>query len=472
MKFPLFVNGSYRSLSPIADNEQTINWYPETMESEGAVTKSALYPTPGVSTFCEVTEGVGGRAAFAMNGRAFFVVGSKLVEVYTAGTYVVRGDVGNDGRPAQMASNGIGGNQLVIASAGKLYLLDLVTNVLTTPLTSGAYQCGMSYGYFASFDPTLSQFRISGLFDGATWDALDFASRTIGPDPWLAMLVTSYGETWLMGEQSSEVWYNNGDPDFPFAPDQSGGLVPVGIAAPWSIKEAANHVVWLATTRDGDLQVMAASGFTPKRISDLALEAALDEMTTVSDAEGETYRQKGHTFYKLTFPTERQTWVFDFQTGLWHQRGTWISESNYFDEWRPTWHAYAFRRHLWCERGSGKILDVSPRYYTDVASRPLRRVRRTPTIRQENRRLTHRRLEVLAETGIGNVTNPQLLLRFSDDGGKTWQNELAQSLGNLGDYQTRLVWEKLGQSVARQYEIVCTDAMPVRLIDAFVEVEA
>ena len=42
----------------------------------------------------------------------------------------------------------------------------------------------------------------------------------------------------------------------------------------------------------------------------------------------------------------------------------------------------------------------------------------------------------------------------------------------LGDYQTRLVWEKLGQSVARQYEIVCTDAMPVRLIDAFVEVEA
>lgn len=86
--------------------------------------------------------------------------------------------------------------------------------------------------------------------------------------------------------------------------------------------------------------------------------------------------------------------------------------------------------------------------------------------------LTHRRLEVLAEVGIGTVTDPVLTLRFSDDGGKTWQNELAQSLGNLGNYQTRLVWEKLGQSLARQYEIVCTDAMPVRLIDAYVEVEA
>ncbi len=472
MKFPLFVNGSYRSLSPIADNEQTINWYPEVMESEGAVAKAALYPTPGVSTFCEVTEGLGGRAAFAMNGRCFFVVGSKLVEVYTGGTYVVRGDVGTDGAAAQMSSNGIGGDQLIIASNNRLHCLDLTTNVLTTPLSSGVYQCGMSYGYFSAFDPAVSQFRISASFDGTVWNPLDFASRTIGPDPWLAMLVTTYGETWLMGEQSSEVWYNSGDPDFPFAPDQSGGLIPYGIAASWSIKEADNNVVWLGTTRDGDLQVLAARGFTPQRISDLALEAALDDMTTVSDAEGETYRQKGHTFYKLTFPTENQTWVFDFQTKLWHQRGTWISEGSAFDEWRPTWHAYAFRRHLWCERGSGKILDVSPRYHTDVDSRPLRRVRRTPTIRAENRLLTHRRLEVLAETGIGTVTDPQLLLRFSDDGGKTWHNELAQSLGNLGHYQTRLVWEKLGQSLARQYELVCSESMPVRLIDAYVEVDA
>lgn len=471
MKFPLFANGSYRSLSPTADNEQTMNLYPEKMESEGAITKAVLYPTPGVSTFCEVTEAVGGRGAFAMNGRCFYVIGSKLVEVFTGRTYTIRGDVGNDGLPAALSSNGIGGQQLIITSADKLYCLDLDTNVLTTVLTSGAFMCGMSYGFFQDFNATDSQFRISAEFDGLTWDALDFASRSIGPDPWLAMLVTTYGETWLMGEQSSEVWYNNGDADFPYAPDQSGGLIPYGIAAPWSLCEAADRVVWLATTKDGDLQVMAASGFTPKRISDLALEAALDEMSVVDDAEGETYRQKGHTFYKLTFPTENQTWVFDFETGAWHQRGTWISELNAYDEWRPTWHAYAFRKHLWCERTSGKILDVSPRYYTDVDSRPLRRVRKTPTIYQGGRTLTHKRLEVLAETGIGDVTDPVLALRFSDDAGKTWNNELTQPLGNLGNYQQRLVWEGLGQAIARQYELACSEAMPVRLLDAFVEIE-
>lgn len=469
MKLPLFVNGSYRSLSPVADNESTVNMYPEIMESEGAVTRAALYPTPGVQTFCDVLEAVGGRAAFAMNGRCFFVVGSKLVEVFTNGSYTILGDVGNDGRPAQMSSNGIGGEQLIVTSADQLYCLDLATNALTLELTSGAFMCGMSYGFFENFNAIDSQFQISAEFDGTSWDALDFAGRSIAPDPWLAMLVTSYGETWLMGEQSSEVWYNNGDGDFPYAPDQSGGLIPYGIAAPWSLCETSDGVAWLATTKDGDLQVMFATGFTPKRISDLALEAILDDMDVVDDAEGETYRQKGHTFYKLTFPTENQTWVFDFQTKLWHQRGTWISEGNAYDEWRPTWHAYAFRKHLWCERTSGKILNVSPRFHLDVGDRPLRRVRLTPTLRYENRSLIHKRVEVLAEVGKSAVADGAVALSFSDDGGNTWGNELSQPLGPVGNYQTRLVWEKLGQSVARQYKLVTT--APVSLIDAFVEVE-
>lgn len=470
MKIPVFASGAYKALSSLADNEDTVNWYPEVLESEGAVVKVALYPTPGVATFAESGDLVGGRAAFAMNGRCFFVIGSKLVEVDEDGILTVRGEVGNDGQPAQMASNGIGGDQLIVTSASKLFCLDLSTNTLTEELSTGAFQCGMSYGFFENFNNVDSQFRISGEFDGTTWDALDFAGRSIAPDRWVSMLVTSYGETWLMGEQSSEVWYNNGDADFPYAPDTSG-LIPYGIAAAWSLCEAADKVVWLATTKDGDLQVVAAQGFTPKRISDIALEAELETYEVVSDAEGETYRQAGHTFYKLNFPTEGKTWVYDFQSQLWHRRGTWISDDNDFTEWRPTWHAYAFGKHLWCERTSGKILEVSPNYFVDSGNRPIRRVRRTPTIRRENKKLTHNRLEVFAEVGIGNVTDPKMMLRFSDDGGKTWGNELTQPLGNLGQYHVRLVWEKLGQSIARQYELSCSERMSVRLLDGFLDVD-
>lgn len=492
-RFPLFVNGAYRALSPTADDEQTINWYPERYKEEapGAVTEMALYPTPGVATHMNVIEGLGGRAAFSMNGRTFFVIGSKLVEMLT-GSYLIRGDVGNNGRPAQMVSSGIESGQLVICSAGSVFCYDLDTNVLDTVLTpldallspGEAYysHVGISYGFFQAFDQNHSLFRISQHSSGAVgagptgWDNLDFAARSltgVGADPWVAMLTTSYGETWFFGELSSEVWYNNGSGDFPYAPDQSGQL-PYGIAAPFSCCEAGDRVVWLATTKDGDLSVASAQGFTPKRISDFALEAEFDSYARVDDAEGETYRQRGHTFYKLTFPTEKKTWLFDFQTGLWHRRGTWMSEFNRYDEWRPTWYAFVNRQHLWVERESGHILEVSPEFYSDADNRELRRVRVSPTIRNGGQRVTHKRLEVLIEAGIqpkdNSVPNPVMALRFSDDGGKTWGNELTQPMGNLGQYRQRLVWEKLGQAEARTYELSCSERMPVRVIDAYIEV--
>lgn len=491
-KFPLFVNGAYRAMSPTADDEQTINWFPEVYKDEapGGITEVALYPTPGIQTFAEVTEGVGGRAAMAMAGQCFFIIGSKLVELFANGTHTVRGDVGNDGAPAKMVSSGITSNQLLIASAGRLYCYDLKTfallQITETDVDSNYFtHVGYSYGFFEAFNRDGefdSSFNLSanigspnpGDDGGNTWDMADSQGRSLQGDPWLAMIVTSYGETWLLGEESSEVWYNNGSADFPFAPDPSGSI-PYGIAAPFSVCEAGDRVVWLATTNDGDLAVASAQGFTPKRISDFALEAEMNAYKVVHDAEGETYRSAGHTFYKLTFPTERKTWVFDFQTAMWHRRGTWIVNDDEFDEWRPTWYCFFARKHLFCERRSGKIIEVDEKFFTDADGRPLRRVRVSPTIRSENKRLTHKRLEVLIEAGINpvdfSVLNPVMMLRCSDDGGKTWGNELTQPMGNLGEYRQRLVWEKLGQSVARTYELSCSEALPVRVIDAFIEVD-
>lgn len=472
-KFPLFVNGAYRSQSPVADDERTINWYPEPMESEGATTKVALYPTPGVRRFCAVTESVGGRGAFAMNGRCFFVIGTKLVEVLVDKTYVVRGTVAVDLNPATIRSNGENADQLFITSGDKGYCYELATNILTEVITSGCTMCGMSYSYFAYLDDATSQFFLSDPADGQTWDPLQVQGRTIGPDPWKAMVVTATGQTWLLGEQTSEVWYNADEDPFPFIPDPSG-LVDYGIAAPFSAVEANGAVTWLATTKQGDLQVVAATGLVPKRISDFALEGALASYGDVSAATGETYRDLGHTFYVLSFPAAGKTWVFDFSTGQWHERGTWISETSSWDAWRPTWHAAAFNKHLWCDRESGNIYEVSSDFHVDVDDRPLRRVRRSPTLVADGSTMTHAMLEVVAEVGLGlqsgQGSDPQLMLRFSDDSGKTWGNYRTESLGAVGRYHQRLQWWKLGTSERRTYEISVTDPVPVRIIDAYTRV--
>ena len=68
--------------------------------------------------------------------------------------------------------------------------------------------------------------------------------------------------------------------------------------------------------------------------------------------------------------------------------------------------------------------------------------------------------EVTCETGVGNgaVTDPQMMLRYSDDGGHTWSNEMWRSLGRVGEYRTRAVWRKLGQFRQRQMNLRITDA--------------
>lgn len=479
-QYPFFVNAAYRSQSPIADQEALINWYVEPMESPGATVKTALYPTPGVEAFATVTQ-QGGRAMFAQAGRCFAVIGTKFYEVFSDGTTTDRGTVVDDFFPATIASNGDGGLELFITAGGKGYTYDLVTNTLTqtvgvggTNLTSAVASFGGSlYGYFVVLDVPDSRFYISNLLDGTIWDASQFAERTIGQDPWVSMYVSSYGQIWLFGGQTTEVWYNNGTSPFPFAPDPSG-LMPYGCAAPYSVREAGDQIVWLATTANGGYQVMAAKGFNPQRISTYALENAIASYSQVDDAYGETYNDLGHMFYLLTFPSQQQTWCYDFRTGLWHERGTWIAENNTYDAWRPQWHAFAFNTHLMADRDTGTIYRMSKDFALDVDGRPIRRVRRAPAIFLEHTKLKVSRIEVLLESGLGTTTGqgqrPTLMLRSSTDGGKTWGVERTASAGAMGEYQTRCLFWRMGQARNRVFELSVSDPIPWRILDSFIDV--
>jgi hypothetical protein len=58
------------------------------------------------------------------------------------------------------------------------------------------------------------------------------------------------------------------------------------------------------------------------------------------------------------------------------------------------------------------------------------------------------------------IENPQIMLRYSDDGGHLWSDEMWRSMGRTGTYRTRCVWRRLGQFRNRQMKLRITD--PVR----------
>jgi hypothetical protein len=63
---------------------------------------------------------------------------------------------------------------------------------------------------------------------------------------------------------------------------------------------------------------------------------------------------------------------------------------------------------------------------------------------------------------------PQLFLRWSDDGGHTWSNYHARGVGLVGNYRRRVIWRQLGTPRSRVYEVSMTDAYPLRIIDGYV----
>lgn len=472
MDWQAFLGGSYESQSPIADCERSVNWYMEQLQSPGASAKRALYPTPGVTILSSSAIGVG-RAHFNMRSREFAIIGDTLYEVDQAGALTSRGTVTLDRNPATICSNGDLANQLFITSGTNGYIYDLTGNTLTqvAALNGKATMGAHLDGYFLALDSATSTLYASNLGDGLTWQTgIQWAQRSAMPDPWKAMKVVGRN-IWLWGEQTTEIWYDAGN-FFPFAL-YPGSVMMFGIKSPWSPAILGADVVWLGTTNTGRVCVIKGSGFNTSIISTYPLESAAFNYLNPEEAVGDSYSDRGHTFYLIGFDKSSVTWAWDQETSLWHERGTWLDTYNRYSSWRPRFYAYAFGQHRMLDSGGGNILQLDANIATDADGSAIRRMRRAPAVVNNNDRIFYSSLELLLEPGLGTITDsgveraPLVTLRQSNDGGKTWPiADQPRSAGKLGEYTQRVRWNGLGSARRRVFEVVVSDAIPWRLVGA------
>lgn len=470
MNYPSFVGPSYQSLAVTADQEDTINWYFETMEVNSSTSRSALYPTPGVSELAAAASGPG-RAHFVNGTTEYAVIGTTFWEISEFGTMTNRGTVAIGSNPATISSNGDGGGQLFITSGDNGYIYTIATTTLSqvAALNGIATMGDQLDGYFLALDAATSTLYISDLLDGTTWDPTQFAQRSIAADPWVAMKV--YNRIiYLIGSQTSEPWYDAGTFPFPFAA-YPNVLLQYGTNAPFSLAIADNALYWLGQSVSGYGMVIKCSGFTPEIISTYPVQKAIQGYSDASDAVGDSYNDLGHTFYLLRFTDGMITWSWDVQNSIWTKRGTWISEDNQYIAWRPVYHALAYNQHRFLDAETGSVYIVSVDYATDVDSREIRRVRRAPGLTDENRELYYATLELDLETGLGlssgQGSDPQVMMRSSNDGGQTFGSERDCSAGAMGNYNARVRWNRCGKARRRVFEISTTDPIPWRITAAY-----
>jgi len=470
MKSPI-LGSAYVTRSINAANNRMVNLFPEII-AEGGKEPAFLNRAPGLRLLTTVGTGPV-RGLWQYGGYGYVVSGNTLYRIDNQYNITTLGVVANDG-PVSMSDNG---TQLFVACNGPSFVYNATTNAfaqITDPDFPGALTVSYLDGYFVFIEPNSQRVWVTSLLDPFSIDPLDFASAEGSPDG-LVSSITDHSEVWLFGTTSVEVWYNAaGGAGFPLARIQ-GAFNEIGCAATFSVAKLDNGLFWLGADNRGQGVVYRSQGYTGVRISTHAIEWQIQQYGNISDAIAYTYQQDGHAFYVLIFPTAKATWVYDIAAQAWHERASFNNGD--FSRHRSNCQMFFNSTVIVGDFQDGNLYAFDLNAYSDGA-RPqkwLRSWRALPTGTNTLKRTAHHSLQLDCETGVGSDTNPEVMLRWSDDGGHTWSNEHWRPMGQVGEYGTRVIWRRLGMTEKlrdRVYEISGTDPVKIAIMAAELDVEA
>ncbi len=344
---------------------------------------------------------------------------------------------------------------------------------ITDPGFLGANRVAFIEGYLILNQPGTRTFYTTGptpytmIFPGTFFALKDSSTDNI------VTMEENNREVWFIGERTSEVWYGSGlSANFYFS--RIPGVGPqIGCSAFASITRLGNILIWLGRNEQGENIVVTTAQYSWTRVSNHAVERAISSYPVVSDAIGYSYEEEGHLFYMLTFPTADITWCFDANTKEWHKRLSFDPVSGTYHRHRGNCFMNFADVRLIGDYQTGQLHNMSRQFYTD-AGMPLRALRRTPHIwnKESRERVFFSQMQIEFTPGVGLQTgqgsNPQCMLKWSDDGGFKFGGEQWTTIGAAGDTNNRAIWYLLGHNQGRDrvWEFVITDPVPRDVIGA------
>jgi len=464
-----FLGAHYEARALTANAQQTVNMYLEkNPDGKGQVT---LYPFPGLLKRMTLSAGPH-RGSIEHGGNMYVVSGTDLYKVTTGEVATLIGTLNTGAGRVGMASNGI---NLLIVDGTDGYILDGSTlSVITDADFVDADQCKFLDGYFIVNKNGTGQFYISDLYptaanliNGSGWTSLDYATAEVDPDN-LEGLEVQHRELWLFGTYTTEVYYNSGNASFPF--DRvSGGFIEWGLAASWSVAKIDNTLVWLARNKQGQGHVVKATGLSTQIVSTPAMDAEVAGYARIDDAEAFGFQYMGQSFYVITFPSEDVTWALHINTGSWIQlKG--YSVGRYI----AATHCFFNGKHYVGDYNSGNLYALDKDTYTNNGE-TIERIRRTQHVSKNGSNVFIHMLELAVQAGVGLTSgqgsDPQVMVRWSKDGGRTYSNAQWRSMGEIGEYTKRVRINRIGMARDIMFEVVVTDPVFFVINDAYAHVE-
>lgn len=471
IKIPI-IGGHRQSSSLQVNNQETLNFV-TAIKGAGAKNQAVLEPTPGLVSIGTAGDGAC-RSPQLVNwkGDLYGCFGTKIVKISTPGPSFT--DVGTIDSGTSRVRIARGRDYIMIVDGTKGWSYDGTTFAEITdadfpsqftPTAGKPTHVVYLDGFFITNDSLTDDFFISAVEDPTSWNALDFEAAAVAPDNALA-LAASESILYIIGDETAQLYYNSGDPDFPYDIILNA-TQEVGIAAAQTIAESDQGVFYLATTPEGGRFVYRIRGQQGEKISDDEID---DELAgaDISSAYGYIYNQAGKSFYIIQLATTTFTLVYNINAGVWEKRG--LANG---DAWRASGHGILDGDNIVGSRLASTVYQLDLSVFTDDAAAVIRR-RVTQVFHHNNQMMDWLELVVDIQAGVGNPTapgdDPQMRLRYSDDGGVNWSNQLLAPMGKSQETTTRVVFRRLGISRNRIFEFEVSDQVNTTIIAAYADV--
>lgn len=447
VKIP-FVGSHTEELQRLINPAQTINLY---QVVHGTSPVRYMRTFPGLSEIKVTLSGKSNVRALYVAHNRLYVVGEDTIYSLDANlTLTVIGSITTTSGYVGIAANE---RQVIFVDGAAGWLFDSVGSTFAQIIAAGfpTLPTDVTWmdGFFLATRGETGEWNKSAFGDGTKWDALDFEIIESRPDLIQALHVL-HRNIYVFGKETTEVWYNAGAVDFPFRRN-NGLLLEFGTVARGTVSSGHGRLFWLAGNARGVGSIMMSEGTAPIVISTPNIDAQLQTYADIEEARGYTYKYDGHLFYEVSFGTANVTWTYDVLlsqlTGIpqWYKK----SMSN-GDRFVGDVHAFFNNKHYIGAHNAGEIYEMSNVYHKYVDD-PLRRIRISLPFQDEMGRKVQIN-KIFVDFLRGSATTeypddePELLLSYSKDGGYCYDTIKRVSLGKIGQFNKRLIIDRLGCS--------------------------
>ncbi len=469
--------GAYQTRSLIASAQRCVNLYPEPNQRNflqglprpDAASELTHYPVPGLTLLGSATDVMWRGLYRASNDSVYGVCGSSVYYIDLSWTLHLLGTILTTTNPVSMADNGI--DLVLVDGSTHGYVIQLNNNafsVLTDSTNTFVGADKIDYlDTFFLFNHTATQTFYCSLSNSISFDPLYIANKTAYADR-LVTLAVVRREIWLLGERTTEVWYDSGGSAFPFSA-VPGAFMGHGCAAKYSVQVINDAIFWLGQDQQGNAIVFMGANYQAQPISTHAMANEFQAYATVADAVAHTYQIQGHVFYVLSFPTADRTWVYDTTSGMWHERLS-MDSNGLLHRHYGNVGTFAHGIYLIGDWRNGNLYQYDLNNFTDNGN-AIQRIRSFPHIQNELKRVSHTQFIVDMQTGATTdpTQAPEVDLTYSDDRGASWGMPRTQSMGQVGQTNLVLSFRRLGIARDRVYQVSWSSPVMTALNGAYLE---